>query len=435
MNFLQLVYKVLGVACTAALIPPVWLHRKVSGGNLEYLRQRLGFYPLSLHQRFGGHPRLWMHAVSVGEVGAAAAIRKNLTSILSPGQVALSVTTEHGLTRAGELAGEWAACFYAPIDLDWANHRALRMIRPTVLALVETEIWPNLIIGAHRLGIPVVLVNGRISERNVKYYQKIRPLMQHTLAHVNCFSMISDHDAERILSLGADADRVLINGNAKFDASIANMAPGLKQRTDQLYQIAPDTPVIVAGSTRFPEERILLDAFTAIRRDYPKTVLIIAPRHIRRTDQIEQWAIQRGLSCQRRSRLTPQVQPRTAPVVILDTIGELAATYSVATLVFCGGSLVAKGGQNLLEPALWGKPVICGPSMEDFAEAHACIERAGGCVTVHNHQELTALVMEWIEQPQKAQSIGQAARSAVNGHRGAAARHAAIIDSFLSNDP
>ena len=220
------------------------------------------------------------------------------------------------------------------------------MVRPEALVLMETEIWPNLIAAAHGMGVPIAIVNGRISVRTINYYRKIKPLLRSILSTVDRFSMISEGDASRIATLGAPRDRIAVNGNAKFDAPAPTGVPDPHRRLTDLYGLKPGAPVFVAGSTRFPEERLLLDAYGTIRREFPETVMLIAPRHVNRTDQIERWVTERGLACQRRSILEPLQRPRTAPVVILDTIGELAATYAIATFVFCGGSLVPKGGQK-----------------------------------------------------------------------------------------
>lgn len=430
MNPAHLTYKLAGTALAAALIPIGWLYHRLRGGNPDRFRQRLGQYPVSLRTSFRGRPRLWLHAVSVGEVGVAAAILSQIKRPVSPSQVGLSSTTEQGYAFAGSLAGSLARRFYAPIDLEHFNRKALTMIKPKVLALLETEIWPNLIVAAHDMGVRVAIVNGRISVRTIKAYRRIRPLMRHTLSHVDVFSMISHEDAERIQLLGAPADRIVVNGNAKFDGCALPVNAASEQWARALYNTGPDTPVIVAGSTRFPEEQMVLDAYLSIRRAFPKTVLILAPRHVTRCPQIEQWVSARGLVYQKRSHLSGSNR-RRAPIVILDSMGELAATYATASFVFCGGSLVPKGGQNLIEPAMWGKAVICGPSMEDFREAHACIQRAGGCVTVENTAALTTTALRWLEHPDKAAAAGRAARDTLREHRGAASRHAAVIEQLL----
>lgn len=436
MNLLQFVYTFLGSAAGLALIPPVWLHQRRNKEDLARFHQRLGWYPQQLRRAFDGRPRIWLHAVSVGEVGVAAAIAKSLEAQWPGCRIALSTATKQGLAQAKSIFGDKAVCFYAPVDIFGPAGRALRMVRPDVLALLETEIWPNLIIGARRMGIQTAVLNGRISVRTIHSYLRIRPLMRHTLAHIDAFSMISSADAQRIQSIGADERRICVNGNAKFDCADPMAGRQQARRWAQtLYGLNPPAPVFIAGSTREPEESIVLDAYLKIRRDFPDTVLIIAPRHIERADQVEKRVRQKGLACQRRTALDGNDQRRTAPVVILDTIGELSATYSAADFVFCGGSLIPKGGQNLLEPAVWAKPVMYGPSMEDFFDAWQLIDRAGGGRNVRDADQMAAVAADWLRHPRKASRAGLLARGAIMSHRGAARKHAAVIVDLLNSSP
>lgn len=432
MNLLHLLYNLIGTTAGLASIPPAWLYHRKSKEDLDRLHQRLGWYTPDMRKGFHGRPRVWLHAVSVGEVGVAETIVKALRDQLPACRVAVSTTTKQGLARAKAHFADSVPCFYAPVDLIGPACKALRMVQPDVLALLETEIWPNLIIRARRMGVRIVVLNGRISVRTIKSYLKIRPLMRHTLSHINTFSMISPSDAKRIQSLGADKQRILVNGNAKFDfpdpISKSAQAAVWARR---VYALNENASVFVAGSTREPEERIVLDAYRRLRKSFPHTVLIIAPRHIERAGQIEQWVNEKGLICQRRSTLDGMGSQRIAPVVILDTIGELSDTYSVADFVFCGGSLVPKGGQNLLEPAAWGKPVMYGPSMEDFTDARHLIEAAGGGLTIHDADQMAAVATDWLNRPNFACSVGKAARRAVLSHRGAARKHAEVVVRLL----
>ncbi|MBR9979762.1 MAG: hypothetical protein KFF50_01915 [Desulfatitalea sp.] len=432
MNPYYLAYNLFGAGIGAVLRPLLWLYARRDGHQGERYRQRFGHYTQALPIGGACHPRIWLHAVSVGEVGVATAIAGELRALLPHCHMVLSTTTLQGLARAKAQLDADTHCFYAPLDLLGPTRKAIRMVRPDVLALLETEIWPNLIVSARRSGARTAILNGRISVRAIHRYRKIQPLMAHVLGHIDCFSMISSADAQRIESLGAAKNRVLVNGNAKFDSPDPKPdGDRIRQWALRLYGLQEDTPVFVAGSTRNPEERTLLEAFIQMRRLFPQLVLVIAPRHIHRVAQVAQWVREKGLACQRRSTLARE--SRSAPVVLLDTIGELSATYSVARFVFCGGSLVPKGGQNLLEPALWGKPVMYGDSMEDFADARALIQRAGGGFTVHNAEQMAALAVRWLQNPESALAAGQAARQAIQVHRGAARQHAAVIARLLQN--
>ena len=433
MNFSYTVYRWLTALGSLVLVPLVWVHHRLRGKDFHRFFQRMGMVPQDVVGALGGRPRIWIHAVSVGEVGVGAAVANSLRKRHPHASIVISTLREQGLARARELMGSETPCFFAPLDFVGPTRKALQAIQPDVLVLLETELWPNLIVGARRMGARVAIVNGRISARSIRRYRKVGSLMHFTLSQVNAYSMISWQDATRIRSLGAPADRVAVNGNAKFDFPDPQVDPETALWAARLYGVGPDTPVFVAGSTRHPEEQMLLDAFGAIRSSCPDTILIIAPRHIERTAQIVQWVAARGLACQLRTSLGGAPSTRTAPVVILDTIGELSATYSIASIVFCGGSLVPKGGQNIMEPAMWGKPVCYGPSMEDFADARCAIEDSGGGVTIHSAEEMAATVIQWLNGPETAAAAGRAARQAVLPHRGAAEKHADVISRLLQD--
>jgi 3-deoxy-D-manno-octulosonic-acid transferase len=433
MNFGYLAYRMLTAAGASAIIPLIWLHHRNRGENFGRFYHRLGIYPEKLYKNRSGNPKIWLHAVSVGEVGVAAAIGDVLLKRRPDCRLMISTTREQGYARVRSLLGDRATCFFAPLDLAATTQKALRSFRPDVLALLETEIWPNLIVGASRLGTRTAIVNGRLSVRSIRLYLKIRSLMQYTLSHVDAFSMISQDDAFRMKSLGAPAERLRVNGNAKFDDPGSVNASDTRRWAQTLLALNPAIPVVVAGSTRYPEEQLILDAFVKIRQQFPECLLMIAPRHIERVNQIAQWIAARGLAFQRRTELENCTRRRTAPVVILDTIGELSMIYHVAHVVFCGGSLVPKGGQNLLEPAICGKPVLYGPSMEDFADARDLIQRAGGGITIHDARSLSAKALDWLSNPNRAKTAGMAARRAILPHQGAAAKHADVICELLSS--
>ncbi len=432
MNPSYLAYRWLTAVSAFAVVPMIWLHHRFRGLNFQRFYHRLGVYPPSLRKKKNGPPRIWLHAVSVGEMGVAAAICKALLRKYPHCEIVLSTIREQGFAHAQALLGDRVPCFFAPLDLVGATRKALSTLQPDLLVLLETEIWPNLIVNANRMGVRTAIVNGRISVRTIGSYRKVRPLMRYTFSHVDAFSMISEEDARRLSSLGASPSRVVVNGNAKFDGE--NPIDGATAQTwaTSLYGLKKGTPVFVAGSTRHPEEPMLVDTFINMRKQFPELLLIMAPRHIERADQIKQWVVAHGLDCQLRSELGEGRNRRSAPVVILDTMGELFKTYSVADLVFCGGSLVPKGGQNILEPAMWGKPVLYGPSMEDFEDAHQLIAAAGGGVQVMNNQALTTVALEWLHHPEKAAAMGHAARCAILPHRGAAQKHADVIGRLMS---
>jgi 3-deoxy-D-manno-octulosonic-acid transferase len=314
---------------------------------------------------------------------------------------------------------------------------ALRQIKPDLLVCLETELWPNWLMVARHMGIKTAIVNGRISERAIKRYRMIRPLMKAVLGGMDAFSMIQEADARRIREIGAAPEKIRVNGNAKYDLLLrqANCrTPDQIRYWRQSFGIKKNEPVFLAGSTRHSEEEIILNAYQKVIRNAPNTLLILAPRHLERTRQIEKIIRARGLDCQLRTDLRNNGASRMAPVIILDTMGELQALYGIATVVFCGGSLAPLGGQNILEPAVWAKPVLYGPYMEDFLDARSLLESTGGGVEVKDGNALAEKVLFFITQPDQARKTGDLARKAVEMNQGAAFKHAEVITRLL-RDP
>jgi 3-deoxy-D-manno-octulosonic-acid transferase len=256
--------------------------------------------------------------------------------------------------------------------------------------------------------------------------------MKDTLGHVDAFSMIGQADADRIRMMGAPDDRVEVNGNAKYDLLLQQTHDGNNTALARYYNLN-GRQVFVAGSTRGAEVNIVLDVYDKILQVFPETVLIIAPRHIERVSSIGVRIRERGWRFQLRSDLEKKDHCRTAPVVILDTIGELHATYSLATVVFCGSSLVPLGGQNILEAAVWAKPVLYGPSMDDFLYAKQLLEKTGGGIQVENGSELAEKALYFLKNPKEAEAVGKRAYQAVLSHQGAAPKHAAVIYRLLND--
>ena len=404
----------------------------LAGRRPGRLKQRLGLYSRQLTAGLTGSCRVWIHAASVGEVRVAAAVIESLAAMVPGCDVIVSTMTTTGHQIARDLLGSKAVCIYAPLDLYLPVRKAFLTLRPDVLVCLETEIWPNLLTVARLRGVKIALINGRISDRSIGRYLRFRPLIRPILANVDAFSMIRKTDARRILQLGARPERVTVNGNAKFDLLLRQADASLKARMAAVFDICDGQPVFVAGSTRRPEEAILLDVYARIRRDHPETVLIIAPRHINRSAQIASLVNSRKIPCQLRSDLDETGMRRTAPVVILDTMGELQAVYGIASVVFCGGSFANKGGQNVLEAAVWGKPVVYGPSMEDFKDATALLDQTGGGIQIEDGDRLEQAVRALLADPERAQRIGRQARSAVLANTGAAHKHATVIRRLLA---
>lgn len=437
MNIAYTAYKFLSTSLFLLLFPPFWFYSRITGRYSQSISQRIGLYPDRLVRTISGSPRIWIHAVSVGEVSSAIAIIESLKALMPDCAVILSTTTEYGQAFAkNKLSAHerrpMATCIYAPVDFILSARKALSILKPDVLVCLETEIWPNWLVEAHRLGIKTALVNGRISVRTIKGYLKIRPLMKATLNLVDAFSMINKADAHRIEMIGAPGERIEINGNAKYDLLLNQTDAKIKAKMASIYNIKGDKPVFVAGSTRRSEEKIILDVYGRIIKSFPETLLILAPRHVERVHYIKKLVKEQGFAYHLRSDLDKQNCLRTAPIVIVDTIGELMNTYSIASIVFCGGSLAPLGGQNMLEAAVWGKPVFYGPSMEDFLDAKDLLDKTGGGIQVKDGQELTEKAIYYLANPHKAIAVGKLAAQAVISHKGAAGKHADVIYRLLN---
>ncbi len=431
MNIFHFAYNFLAYMLTPIVLPAIWCHDKKDPLRRMVLAQRLGYHPPKTEPALPGSPRIWIHAVSVGEVKAAEAILHALDTAGKQTSVLLTTTTVTGQQYACRQLGSRATVRYAPVDLWGATNRFLSVYRPDLLICMETEIWPNWIEQAHRSGIKTVFLNGRISARSIRSYMKIRPLMKPVLEKVDAFSMISELDARRIIRLGAPAHRVQINGNAKMDALDGDQDETSIADIKRLYAVDDRTPVFIAGSIRGAEADILMDVYARLAMLIPDMVFIIAPRHIEKAPRIAELARARGIDWQYRTELGKTAAGRRAALVILDTIGELRYVYSVASVVFCGASLVPLGGQNPLEAAVWAKPVLFGPFMEDFAEARTLLETFGGGMGVKDGRELADRAIHLLTHPDEARRLGRLAKSAVLANQGAAHRHARVINNLL----
>lgn len=427
MNFAYKAYNLLNIGLFFILLPPFCFYTRLTGRFSDGLDQRLGFYPKSLVDSISGSPRIWIHAASVGEVNGALAIIESLTRLMPDCAVILSTTTTHGQSLARERFGPETTCIYAPIDFIVSVRKALSAIRPDILVCLETEIWPNWLFEARRMGAKIALVNGRISGRSIKGYLKIRFLIQEALNQIETFSMVREEDAQRLMMLGVPEKKIEINGNAKYDLLLRQAVPSLKGKNEKLYNLKGNEPVLVAGSTRGSEHEIIVNVYEKILQTLPETLLIIAPRHVEKIQHVIDMVKAKGLSYQLKTEIDKSGGSRTAPVVIINTIGDLQSTYSIASIVFCGGSLEPLGGQNILEAAVWGKPVFYGPSMDDFLDAKALLDKTGGGIEVRDGRELAERMLYYLTHPDEADAVGRLAKEAVMLNKGAADKHSAVI--------
>jgi 3-deoxy-D-manno-octulosonic-acid transferase len=431
MNILYGAYTLLTSSLFLLCLPPVWIYTRLSGRHSENLKERLGHIPQKLLQTLSGSPRVWIHAVSLGEIKVAVPIINALRQILPTCSVMVSTVTEHGRKLATETFGDNIPVVYAPVDFIGSVRTALSRVHPDVMVFLETEIWPSWITEAHRMGIKTALINGRISARSIGGYLKFRPFFRKILRNVDTFSMISEQDSSRIRAMGADPNKIEVHGNAKYDLLVSLADPAMETQMQKIFNLKASSPVFVAGSTRGGEEAMVLDAYERIVKEFPDTVLIIAPRHIERTAEIRSLLERRGFRYQLRSEIDGGAAKRTEPVIIINTFGELFKLYSVGTVVFCGASLVPLGGQNPLEAAVWGKVVFYGRSMENFLDAKTLLEEVGAGIAVSSPEMLAKKALWFLRHPDSLKALGARAREAVIRNQNAADKHAKVITGLI----
>lgn len=418
----------LATMAAVVLMSPYFLyqglrHRKYVGS----VKQRLGYLPVAFN--LDADESIWVHAVSVGEVLTARPLLADLKRRYPRLRIFLSTTTLTGQQLARRDMRDVDFVFYFPFDWTFAARRTLNLVRPRLFVTIDTEIWPNLLRECRRRGVKTVLVNGRISFRSYPRYRLVRRFFSRVLADVDRFCVQSDESARRLVDLGADPSTLTVTGNLKFDSLETNANPGVA-RVLRFFRMSPSRPVIVAGSTLKGEEAAVVRAFNRVRTAGNHALLVLAPRHPERFDEVQRLCQHEGLSVVRRSELPIDAEPR-ADAVILDTFGELAQLYQIATAVFVGGSLVPWGGHNILEPAVFGRPVLFGPHMQNFAEIAEEFLRNGAAIQVRSARELEDAMVELMDDPVKRARLGAAARALVEANRGAKDKTMAVITALL----
>jgi 3-deoxy-D-manno-octulosonic-acid transferase len=401
------------------------------------LPQRLGFSTETVR---GGMqttmPVIWVHAVSLGEVVAAVPLVRELHTRRPDCRIIVTTVTETGREAVEQRLAGVAEHRYAPLDFPWVVSRVVDHLNPVLFLFVETELWPNLLRALSRRGVPSLLINGRLSSNSFRGYRMIRPLIRRALLTVNYCLMQSDRDASRMRALVADPEKVLRTGNIKFDQPLSGETEA--DAPAKTLFLSEGEELIVAGSTHPGEEEQILSCYEALQRRTPSLVLLLAPRHIERASHVQAAAGAKGFVAIRRSmcdsparREAPSGPPKRPRVVILDTRGELATVYRYAVLAFVGGTLVPVGGHNLLEPALWGKPVLFGPHTDHCAEIADLLLQAGGARRVQNGEQLAEEMAALLEDRPALERMGQAARTVVMENRGALKRTLDVIMDVL----
>jgi 3-deoxy-D-manno-octulosonic-acid transferase len=391
-------------------------------------RERFGVLPMQFDQAAqpDAHRPIWVHAVSVGETLAVAGLVQNLQKEFPERKVFLSSVTRPGREVAENRLAGVGGHFYLPLDFQFSVRRAVRRIRPGILLIAETELWPNLLRAVHQSGAPVVLVNARLSDRSFRGYRLARPFMRRLLERVDWIGAQTVGDAENFILLGAKPERVVVTGNMKFDGK-PPQAARLASHLRTALKVAERGPVLVAASTMPGEEQLVLDAWNQVRDKHPQAMVIIAPRHPNRFEAVAQLLSDSGRTFVRRTTLETGghelTQQLAAPkILLLDTMGELAGLFELADAVFVGGSLVPTGGHNLLEPAYWAKPIVFGSHMENFHDIAQLFLKADAAIQVRNPRELAHAILELVGDEQGRREMGDKARQLMQQGAGATER-------------
>ncbi len=418
---MYILYNILLIFMTIVMFPVILYkllrERKYRGG----LTQKLGRVRKRVRKVIGTSRPIWVHAVSVGEVMAAHPLIRELKKKYPDTKLILSTVTVTGNYTALQRVPEADAVFFVPFDFPFVVRRVIRRINPLLVLIAETELWPNFFRELARQGIPSAVINGRISPHSHKNYMKFGAFFGDVFKQVNLFCMQSAGDADRIREIGAPQDRVIVTGNLKFDQKIP-------ASTSNPLSLSKGSKIITAGSTHRGEEAALLGVFRRLREKFPELILIIAPRHPERFDEVEGLINRAGYDCRRRTRLRGTVKD----VLLLDTIGELRSFYGICDIAFVGGSLVKVGGHNLLEPAMMKKPVIFSRYMFNFKEISEALISAGGGILVRDQEELFVECEKLLSDAGLATQIGARAFSVIEANSGAAKRTIDAVSRLIS---
>jgi 3-deoxy-D-manno-octulosonic-acid transferase len=421
-----------------ALLPRFLLDAARHGKYAAGLGERAGSLP---KLDAGGRPVVWLHCVSVGEAQAARPLARALLDEYPGHALVVSTTTLTGQRVAREaFAGQAARVFYFPFDWAWSVRRALRALNPSVVLMMETELWPRFFRECRRRGVSVALVNGRISEKSFGRYRAIRPFIRRVLSDLSLAAVQTQADADRLSALGLPPGRLRVTGNVKFDIEETAARP-LTEELRQRFNINKDRPLVVAASTHDPEERVALKIFKLFQAEGRRERLLVAPRHPERFDYVASWVEATGLSWARRTD-EPRESDKDCDVILLDSIGELRAVYPLAEVVFVGGSIAPVGGHNVLEPALDARAVVTGPYTSNFKSiVAALLERDAIVQLPHTERpsmaarELEHALRELLDDEVGRRRTGERARAVLEENRGATARTVELLAPLLQQRP
>ncbi len=429
---MYILYNSILFAASFVILPYFLFKIAFTGKYRKSFIPKLGGRQAQILVKLKNTPHVWIHAVSVGEVTAAAPIVASLKQMRPDVEIIFSTSTETGQEMAQRLVKDVAAFIYFPLDIPCVVRKMIGLVKPDVFVMIETELWPNFLKTCYERNIKALMVNGRISPRSYGKYKLTRFFWRRILHYLSAAAMISAVDAERVKEIGIDYGKIKIMGNSKYDALAALASPELHKEVAALLRARENERFFVAGSTHSGEEDVIINVYQELIKKYPDFKLILIPRHIERTKDVLELLHKYALDDVIKVSAMKGGQNRQGErIIIVDVIGELFKVYSLAEVVYCGGSLVPKGGQNILEAAAWGKVIFYGPSMEDFTDEKTLLENVDAGVTIRNAAELLQGIVSALENPEELERRGAQGKAIVAANMGAAARYAELINRHL----
>lgn len=404
---------------------PYLIVKLIKGKYREGLVQRFGFLPRDIRKKLDGKRVIWVHAVSVGETVAASPLVKELKREYPDHTILFSTVTDTGQEMARKIVEEADVYIYFPLDFSFIIRKVLDIVNPELIIIMETELWPNFIRLASQKGIKLVYANGRISDGSFRTYRYLGPYLKDMLRRIDLFCMQSELDASRIISLGADEKKVYNTGNTKLDQDYTELSPEVRDNYLREFKVQEGDKIMVIGSTHDNEEEQFIEIYKELKKEYKDLLMILAPRHIERIPEIEEKYQKAGINTIKRTEIEKR---QGESVILLDTIGELGKIYSLADLVFVGGSLVEFGGHNILEPAAHGRLVFFGPHMFDFKESARVLLENKAAIQVKDKEELKEKMKAALANYEQFSGYGEMAWNIVQTNKGASRRIITYIE-------
>ena len=428
------IYNILLVIISLLLSPFIFIAVLSQKKYRRGLSQKLGFLPPGLLQKLSGHRPVWIHAVSVGEVMATIPLLQRIKTKYPSQRIVLSTVTVTGNYTASIKAREVDAVLYFPFDYPFIVKRVVKTINPKLFITLETEIWPNLLRELTRKDIPSVLISGRISNHSYRKYKWARFFFSRVLENIDTFCMQTEVDTTRIIDIGAKADRVITVGNLKFDQQLPVLSPREKESLYRTFNVQEGQRLFIAGSTHRGEEDVVLEVFKNLKRTFEDLILMLAPRHPERFDEVAHLLPRYGLQGIKKTEIEKGKRVNHHDVILIDTIGDLSKLYSIGTIIFVGGSLVSIGGHNVLEPVSYKKAVIFGPHMENFYEISRSLRESGGGLQVGNQEEFISKARMLLQDDAFRDKLGEMAFEVIAHNQGSINKAMEVIGKFIGRD-